>query len=871
MLLPVGAMVIRGAERLRRRKLRAALGGLALSLVLACSARAQTADLDRPLDGEAYSSAAQAYKSFEQGNYQAAANQAAASVSLRPDILRLRLLLIDALVAAGNLASAEQATMAALATFSSNQELESRQSSIRQRLAQQPAGEGYKALERGDPKAAVRAARKAVEYGPDVMSYRLLLLAAQLADDNLVGAAETASEAIKLDSGNYVPLVWRAYISQKLGNRTLAVADFNAALAVPDLTDAEKKQIRLIASDAALASGDARAVQILLQPYAKTDPSVVTRIGDADAAAEGKATLKGDGRLMPMPVQDCRDTPYGSVCSLQAPLVQSIATPIDKKAEGMEAAGKAYEAARAKNYSVAIEQAKKAVADSPEIASTRLLLINLQLTAGRPAEAEATASRAIAEGVIDAEIYAQRGFARSRIGNDKGAMADWETALARGLPGDQIRNVRIALVDTALKAKDPQRALRSFPRVGLDYDFTIRRAYAYQALSRKEEALRDFRSAERLSVTNVQRDGAIQAQINTLLELDRKPEARAIFDAAIARGQLKSIRGADVAYIGVAVGNDKVALELFDRAKANGALPPRATIDAGYTAMRQFLNPKAIAYLMEGIDAKADGRINIDDQKLFETRRTVADLTRVWGINSSISYGKVGSAPNPFLTINSPASTYTSQFGSELYYRPEAFGNRNGALFEVFGRLFETLYDEAGGPTGLRTTQGMAGARWKPFSDHNLVFEVDKLFRLGDAARDDTLLRAAYSYTVGTDLRAIDTHWPTWYIYAEVDRFFQKTQLIGLFEGRFGHSFRLDPISRNLVFFPHAVVAASYDDSFAVRDAFSAGVGSSIRYWFGETKYLAPPSYWELTLQYRFRLAGDRRAEGIFAQTSINY
>ena len=864
-------MAIRDAERQRRRRLRAVIGSLLLSFVLIGSAGAQTASPEPALEGEAYSVAEDAYKAFSQGDFQKAAASARTSVTLRPDILRLRLLLIDSLVAAGNLAAAEQATSAALDTFSANPELQGRQASIRQRLAQQPAGEGYKALERGDPKAAIRAARKAVEYGPDVMSYRLLLLAAQLADNSLAGAAETASEAIKLDPGNYVPVVWRAYVYQKLGNRTLALADFNAALAKPDLTDTEKKNIRLIAADAALASGDFRAVQSLLQDYSKTDPMVVTRIGDADAVAEGKATLKGDGKAMPMPVQDCRDTPYGSVCSLQAPPVQSVATPIDKKAEGMEAASKAFEAARAKNYGEAITEAKKAIEDTPELASTRLLLINLQLSAGRPAEAEATATKAIADGLATPEIYAQRGFARSRIQNERGAMSDWETALKGGLPSDQVRTVRLALVDMALKVRDPARALRALPRTGLDYEFTIRRAYAYQALARKEDALRDFQSAERLAGTNVQRDGAIQAQINTLLELDRKPEARAIFDAALARGQLRSIREADLAYVAVAVGNDSVALQLFDRAKAHGALPPRATIDAGYTAMRQFQNPKAIAYLKEGIDAKADGRINIDDQKLFETRRTVADLTRVWGVNSSISYGKVGSAPNPFLTINSPASTYTSQLGTELYYRPEEFGNRNGALFEVFGRMFETLYDEAGGPTGLRSTQGMVGARWKPFSEHNLVLEVDKLFKLGDAARDDTLLRAAYSYTVGTDLRAIDTHWPTWYIYTEVDRFFEKTQLIGLFEGRFGHSFRLDPISTNLVFFPHAVIAASYDDSFAIHDAYSAGLGGSIRYWFGETKYVAPPSYWELTLQYRFRLAGDKRAEGIFAQTSINY
>jgi Bacteriophage N adsorption protein A C-term len=73
------------------------------------------------------------------------------------------------------------------------------------------------------------------------------------------------------------------------------------------------------------------------------------------------------------------------------------------------------------------------------------------------------------------------------------------------------------------------------------------------------------------------------------------------------------------------------------------------------------------------------------------------------------------------------------------------------------------------------------------------------------------------------------------------------------------------------VFFPHVVLAASYDDSFANHQAYSAGAGGSLRYWFGETKYMAPPSYWELTLQYRFRVGGDKRAEGIFAQTSLNY
>lgn len=850
--------------------LRAAVGALALVVVLCHGASAQVAGTERPLDGDAYTAAESAYKAFSGGDYQTAAARAAQSVALRPDILRLHLLLIDALVAAGDLKAAEQASAKASEIFSGNQDLDSRQANIRQRLAQQPAGEGYKALERGDAKAAIRAARSAVEYAPDVMSYRLLLLSAQLADNSLADAITTTTEAMKLDPGSYVPVVWRGFVYQRLGNHARAAADFDAALAIPNLTDLEKKNIRLIAADAALASGDYRSALRLLENYPKTDPSIVTRLGDAEGAANRKGTLKGDSKLMPMPVQDCRATPYGSVCSLEAPLVQSVLTPIDKASEAFEAADKAYRAARAKNYQLAVEEARKAVDASPEASANRLLLINLLITAGRPAEAEAEATKAINQDGGTAEIYAQRGYARNLQHNVRGAMTDWETALQRGLSPDQARNVRLSLADAALGAKEPLRALRALQRLPTSYDTAIRRAYALQALGRKEESLPEFRTAERLAPIGEQRDGALRAQINTLLELGRKPEARALFDLAVARGRLGSMRDADRAYLAVAVGNDEVALALFDRAHAKGQLPPRAAIDAGYTAMRRFENPKAIAYLKEGIDAKADGRLAIDDQKLFETRRTVADLSREWGINSAISYGKVGSAPSTFLIANAP-STYTSQLGTEFYYRPESFGNRNGALFEVFGRLFETLYDQAGGPTGLRTTQGMVGARWKPLSDQNLVLEIDKLIALGDAARDDTLLRAAYSYTVGTDLRAIDTSWPTWYIYAEVDRFLQKTQTVAMMEGRFGRSFRLDPISRNLVFFPHAVVAASYDSSFGNPQAYSAGAGGSLRYWFGETKYMAPPSYWELTLQYRFRLAGDKRAEGIFAQTVLNY
>src|ERR1700752_965532 len=167
------------------RALQASMGAVALVVVLGQSASAQSADADHPLDGEAYIAAGEAYKAFGQGDYSTAAARAAQSVTLRPDILRLHILLIDSLLAAGDLRQAELATNKASEIFSSDQELLARQANIRQRLAQKPASDGYKALEKGNSKSAIRAARSALAYAPDVMSYRLLLLSAQLADNNL--------------------------------------------------------------------------------------------------------------------------------------------------------------------------------------------------------------------------------------------------------------------------------------------------------------------------------------------------------------------------------------------------------------------------------------------------------------------------------------------------------------------------------------------------------------------------------------------------------------------------------------------------------------------------------------------------------------
>ena len=116
---------------------------------------------------------------------------------------------------------------------------------------------------------------------------------------------------------------------------------------------------------------------------------------------------------------------------------------------------------------------------------------------------------------------------------------------------------------------------------------------------------------------------------------------------------------------------------------------------------------------------------------------------------ATFTYNAVGVAPATLLAPPA-AGGNVLQAGLEAYWRPPVIGYRNGRIFELFARTFQTLADESGGPTGTSTQQGMAGARWKPFSNVNLIVEGARLFALGTVARNDWLARVAASHGEGT-------------------------------------------------------------------------------------------------------------------------
>src|SRR5216683_1338047 len=522
------------------------------------------------------------------------------------------------------------------------------------------------------------------------------------------------------------------------------------------------------------------------------------------------------------------------------------------------AAEAAYKATARQDYELAAARAADAVRLQPSNKDYRRLLVNALAGAGRLSEADDAATQALARDPTDWAILAERGAVRWRQNRAADAADDYAAALTLGVPEGRVRGIRLALADAAAKADQPQRVLDALAPYADDRSYAVasRRGFALLALGKNEDALASFDIAIAAAEPGREHDVVTAAKIGVLADLDRQREGAELFAQSLAKNELNTLPDLDVAYLGVRVRNDEVAGERFAKARADGSLTPAAALDAAYVSKRLAENKEALAYFRTAIDAAADGSLRLPPQKLFDTRREYAEIERQWGFYSTLTYNAIGVAPTTPLAPPLPSGNVL-QAGFEAYWRPPVIGYRNGRIVELFVRSFETLTDGTGGPTGPSTTQGMAGARWKPLSDINLVLEGAKLFALGTYGRNDWMLRAAASQSQGTDLRVEEPNWTMWQVYGEYARFFQTPQNLMSFEGRFGRSFRADAVSDHLVGTPFLVVGGAYDDTLATPGALGAGGGLGLRYWFREDKYAAPRSYVDMNVQYRFKLAGD--------------
>ncbi len=325
----------------------------------------------------------------------------------------------------------------------------------------------------------------------------------------------------------------------------------------------------------------------------------------------------------------------------------------------------------------------------------------------------------------------------------------------------------------------------------------------------------------------------------------------------------------DTAYLSARIGDDEAARQAFAQADANGGLPPTSLLDAGYAAMHSRHDDEAVAYFKRAVDAANGLQLRMDPQMLYDTRRTIAEVSRKWGVLASVTLRNgSGVAPN-FGVVGGGGSPgeRTTQAGVEAYYRP--WGFRNGQFVELFVRGFTTLDSQGGGNTGADSFAGGVGVRWKPLTAQNFVLSLSRTF--GPNVTGDWLAQLGWSWDYGNDLRVdVDSWWTARY-YAEIGRYLSQGIDYGIASAMMGRSYVVSADHRTIAF-PHVFAGIEYTSNEPVaKTAAGIGPGITLRRWFREDVYDAPRSYFDLTVQYRARITGDDRMQGLFVNGLLSY
>ncbi len=737
------------------------------------------------------------YDQIKAGDSKAAVITAEQAMQKYPGYKKLWEAQANALFAAGRTVDADRVIAQAISRFGLDDGLLVFRENVRNQLADEAANNVNRAMEHKDLDAAVLAATQTVVYAPDVMGNRLLLVHLLMTAGRFAEAERAASAAVTMYKDDALPLMMRGYVRQYLGQRTAAVADFDAVLRRADLTAIEQQNYRIIMADAALAAGDPQAVLSLLEPLeskvsGKPDAMLTWR----HRTAVLQSATKADGAVIVAEVLrplnlDCQASRGGRNCYL------SPASAGTDPAYTLAAA--TYKEITNKNYVLALANVRQAVRLDPDNADYLVLLLNTLVLNGQLEEADGVASEIIARGQPSAQLLAQRGDIRNKLGQKSLAENDFSAALK---------------IDT----------------LPLSQEMTL------------------------------------------LAQLNRKAEARARLDKALKVGESPSASDLDLAYLAVSINADDRASEAFERSDKAKQLSVGVLQDAAYTEMRINHDQQAIDYFTRAADVTLSKplelRSSTEMQSLLAMRRNIAQLSREWGANATMSFR--GSGAPGFGQSSSAASTDSVQLGAELYWRP--FGFRNSKLFEVYARAFDTPYSRAGGLTGAASLQGSVGIRLKPWAESNLVLSLARLFPIGSKMNSDTLAQVAYFKGEGGELRTDAQDWWTQQYYAEAGRYFQHPQNYATGNARLGRSYRLDNISPDLVAFPHVVLAGDYNNAYTTRSAVGVGPGINFRYWYREDTYNSHRSFVDLSLQYRIRISGDeQRAKGTFLTLQTSY
>ncbi|MBF8179046.1 bacteriophage N4 adsorption protein A [Herminiimonas contaminans] len=819
-------------------------------------------ETDLPLSGPAYEMADAAYKSYAKGDYAKAAEQAREAVRLRPDVARLKQLLTQA---EASQKSQQQAIAAARKPASA--------ATPANNPAYIAADKGYKAYNKKDYVAAIDHAQHAVRLAPANSAYWTLLINSQLAAQRFDEADQTVTQALQRFGPRSSFAQERVVVNQNLANAAgtqiyQALDKQNYAQAIDAAQRAvkyapERRVYRLLLVQSLLGADRLDEASQALEPLLQkgNDPVALTwhgyirqRQGQRAAATadfEQALTLRGS-----MTTEDMVNL---RLIIADTDLYAGEPDAVLKVLESLD--GNAAVASRKRSAAeLRLRRASQQQIVSSQVMPPPVLRCRGEMNAevcglmpGSPPPDPAYASADAAYKALASNDYPL-------------ALSQTRAALQKspGNPAYQLLLVNILSRDKQLEAAEREATL-AIDGGNRDPEMLAQRGRVREALGKKEQAEQDYKDVLQLGTASV------PLQINMLSRLHERKEASRRYNAAEEAGVFDGMPKVEQAYVAASAGESKRAFSLFDQADQEVGLPPAAIPDTAYAALSARRDPDASKYFRRTVDAVDKGDIALTLQQLFETRRAIADIERTWGATASLNYR--GASLQPGSGITPSGTNNSAQIGGEVYWRP--FGYRSGRPIEIYASVFETVYNKNNAVTGAPTAQGGIGIRWKPFSETNFIMALQRQIKIGSASGEgDWIARLAYSNSFGTDLRVDQPSWWTGQIFGEVGRYIDNKQTYSVFEGQLGRTYRLDNINPKLTITPHVVIGSDFNSSLklpADKTAIGMGPGVSMRYWFREDHYKAPQSYVDFSLQYRFKLSGDDRAEGVVFRTTLAY
>ncbi len=814
--------------------------------------RAPAAVADRN-SRQAYALATAAYAAYDAGQMAAAARDAEQAFRQQPKQGAWALLWVAALEAQQQPEQADAAIGTALQLGAPNvEELRARRMALARQRALLLAQQAYQSLSAGDDAAAIAQARDAVELAPDVASYRLLLITAQLQGDQLAAAERSADQALHADAGDLNARVMRGYLRQRQGDTAQANEDFDAALAMPG-QPAQQRNVRLLAVDAALAAGDRVRAAALLAPLQVAVPA-----GEGDVRGqhllqqgiEQRARAIRSSRELPRisvqaypaPVQHCQSGDTGNACELM---------PADLQGDG-GAAQRAYAAYARQDYAEAIGEARQAVQLAPDDAKLQGLLTTT-LAAGNRAEQDEARQRldaALAQHPGDAGALMQRGYLNQKAREPARALADFRAAEATG--------------------KAPK-------SVVLD------QAYASAASGDHPQAVTLLRSAiDRADAGELTLDEHQRYNVrNAIANYSREWGVIASAGFRGARQAATNVGGAAISTPGDSVFS---TLEAFWRPPAFN--DQHGTLELYARLLNTLYDEGGTYESIRAVDpctgeSTPDARARAE--RLSHSRSTTGWPSTIASFGLRYAFGQTGLS----------AGIERRQFLGSATHQGEVYP----ASAAVQCRLQLALNPPLESSTLARYRLASGSGGWMSYLTYGYYHGTDLRTDVNQWWMVSGYAQGGYTWDdngATFTLDALDANGTPVRRIGDANGRLHREQWFAAGELRAGRSFRFGAGQTHWVVTPYVVVGADWLDqrsrvrdlrmapfppqSFALNDSqhswsLGAGPGAGLRYWFREDHYNTPRSYLDLTVQYRFAIGGGdtQRAKGLFATAILYY